>query len=88
MPEFQNDIIDLNELNRKVDANKKRKRKAFRRRGSRLLLLQFLLFAITIVLLVLGDVGAISFPVSVTGAFLATVICSFVAGYHIGIPKA
>ena len=87
MPEFQKDIIDLNELNRKVDANKQRKRKAHKRRERRLLLLQSILFALTVLFLMLDHAEVLSFPVAIACAALATFAGCFVAGYHFGYTR-
>lgn len=87
MPEFQKDIIDLDELNRKVDANKQRKNKAHKRRARWLLLLQSILFALTVLSLMLGDARILSFPVAIACAALATFAGCFVAGYHFGYSR-
>lgn len=83
----ENNIIDLNALNKRVDANKARKAKAARRRSAKLCVYQLLLVAVFIAILVLECCKVISVPFSVAALSVITNAVCLLAGYHLGITK-
>ena len=68
MPEFQKDIIDLNELNRKVDANRQKKQRSKKNLRRRILFLQ-------IVCLILALVSFILCRCYVIPVWLGSIVC-------------
>ena len=87
MPEFQKDIIDLNQLNRKVDANRAKKQRRKKNLRRRILFLQ-------IVCLILALVSFILCCCYVIPVWLGSIVClvcalcsAYLTGYSAGYEK-
>jgi uncharacterized membrane protein len=95
MPEFTKDIIDLNELNRKVEQRRKEKESAERKKlaARQRLALRVLIYELLIVLAAgvaaaLRLNGVISHAASVILLTLCVVFATYIAGWHAGYRRA
>lgn len=95
MPEFTNDIIDLNELNRKVEQRRKEKEAAERKKlaarqrlALRMMILELLVVLIAGVAAALRLNSVISHAVSVLILTLCVVLATYIAGWHAGYWRA
>ena len=95
MPEFTNDIIDLNELNRKVEQRRKEKEAAERKKlaARQRLALRVLIYELLIVLAAgvaaaLSLNGVISHTVSVIILTLCVVLATYIVGWHAGYRRS
>lgn len=95
MPEFEKDIIDLNELNRKVEQRRKEKEAAERKKlaARQRLALRVLIYELLTVLVAgvaaalrLNDV--ISHAAAVILLTLCVVFATYIVGWHAGYRRA
>lgn len=95
----ENNIIDLNELNSKVDENRARKEaarlfrmarkaKTCRRVAIRCLILNFLCLAGVVAAILLKSFGVISPVFCVAATSIFAIISAYISGYFFGYAKA
>ena len=87
MPEFTNEIIDLKELNRKVDANRQKKRRTRKRTALRVLIVQLICLLAVLCFIALRLSGFVPALLSLCVAMLATNVSAFATGWRFGYEK-